>query len=187
MASGGPAPGAAARDDALDGGSGRRSATSGAGPGSALRGPGAGRCGRRTPAGPEGGRAGRRGRVGCGRCVPRCSVSSAARPRSSTALTISGRNPPSPVGANSPASTPVHQLIEQPRIDHVVDRLPGRAWLRLLCDTQRVSLVGRHESVYSSTMVQVYIDHLTPPWGSADPWLAHSDARYTSSTSGSAA
>src|SRR3954465_5212642 len=39
------------------------------------------------------------------------------------------------------------QLIEQPGIGHVVDRLPGRAWLRRFGDTQRVSLVGRHESV----------------------------------------
>src|SRR4029079_9669894 len=36
---------------------------------------------------------------------PRCSLRSAARPRSSPALTISGRNPPSPVSASSPAST----------------------------------------------------------------------------------
>jgi hypothetical protein len=42
---------------------------------------------------------------------------------------------------------PVHQLVEQPSIEHVVDRLPGRAWLRRVGDTQWVSLVGRHESV----------------------------------------
>ena len=36
---------------------------------------------------------------------PRCPVSSAASPRSSTALTISGRNPPCPVSVSSPAST----------------------------------------------------------------------------------
>jgi hypothetical protein len=42
---------------------------------------------------------------------------------------------------------PVHQLVEQPGVEHVVDRLPGRARLRRIRDTQRVSLVGRHESV----------------------------------------
>ena len=30
---------------------------------------------------------------------------------------------------------------------YVIDRLPGRARLRRVRDTQRVSLVGRHESV----------------------------------------
>jgi hypothetical protein len=40
-----------------------------------------------------------------------------------------------------------HELVEQARIEHLVDRLPGRAWLRRVGDTQRVSLVGRHESV----------------------------------------
>ena len=42
---------------------------------------------------------------------------------------------------------PVHQLVEQPRIEHVVDRLPGRTRLRRFRDTQRVSLLSTHESV----------------------------------------
>jgi hypothetical protein len=36
--------------------------------------------------------------------IPRCSVSSVCKPHCSTALTISGKKPPSPVNANSPAS-----------------------------------------------------------------------------------
>jgi hypothetical protein len=50
--------------------------------------------------------------------------------RSTHQLTSSGRNPPCPVNVNPPGVDLVHHRVQQPGLDHVVDRIPRRGHRR---------------------------------------------------------
>lgn len=92
---------------------------------------------------------------------PRCAVCSAARPRSSTVLIISGRNRPSPVSASSPTSARGHDQVQQPGLDHRVHRVPRGHGPGLRSPSELSSrrlVVGRSCGIRRSGWVEQVVD-----------------------------